>query len=150
MDASRKLQWFYTAMAFGIVYGVVGIAFPNPPSSDERQFLWRLAAWLICAVAFAIHIVIECLRTRSSAGMAALHVSASAALGAFVLAIAANIHALTTGTGNQRLLGLALLVWPIGAGVAALAVAWVAAAGLAWLGVGPKKLRDDEACNAQL
>jgi len=138
MGASRERQWFFTAIAFGIVYGVVGVAFPNPPASDERQFLWRLAAWLICAVAFAFHLVIECLRSRSSAGQAALHVSASVALGAFALAVAANIHGLTTGTGNQRLLGMALVIWPIMTGAGAFAVALVAAAGLAWLGVGRK------------
>jgi hypothetical protein len=55
----------------------------------------------------------------------------SVALGAFGIAAAANIHALTAGTGNQRLLALALVIWPIIIGVPAFVVALVAAAGLA-------------------
>jgi hypothetical protein len=52
------------------------------------------------------------------------------ALGALGLAIAANIHALRTGTGNPRLLALALVIWPIITGVPAFIVAFVAAAAL--------------------
>jgi nitrate reductase NapE component len=53
------------------------------------------------------------------------------ALGALALAVAANIHALRTGTGNQYFLALALVIWPIMAGVTAFVVALIAAAGLA-------------------
>jgi len=116
---------------FGVVYLVVGIAFPNPPASNEMQFRYRLAAWLICAVAFAFHIGIEHFRLRSSPRRTALHASLSVALGAFGIAAAANIHALTAGTSNQRLLALALVIWPIITGVPAFVVALVAAAGLA-------------------
>jgi hypothetical protein len=55
----------------------------------------------------------------------------SVGLGAFGLAAAANIHALIAGTGNQRLLALALVIWPIITGVPAFIVALAAAAGLA-------------------
>ena len=41
---------------------------------------------------------------------------------------AANINALRTGTGNQRLLVLALVIWPIMAGVPAFIIALVIAA----------------------
>ena len=129
--ASGKYQWLGAVMLFGVVYGVVGIAFPNPPASNERQFIWRLAAWLTCAVAFAIHIGFEHFRCRSSPRSTAFHVAVSVALGAFALAAAANIHARTAGTGNQRLLALALLIWPIMTGVPAFVVALAAAAGLA-------------------
>lgn len=115
---------------FGVVYLLVGVAFPNPPAANKLQFVWRLAAWLICAVAFAIHIGLEHFRFRNSPRRAALHASMSVALGAFGLAAAANIHALTSGTGNQRLLLLALVIWPIITGVPAFVVAMVAAAGL--------------------
>ena len=53
------------------------------------------------------------------------------ALGAFGLAAAANIHALRTGTGNQSLLALALVIWPIITGVPAFVAALLAAAALA-------------------
>src|SRR6476659_150716 len=113
-----------------MVYLVVGVALPNPPASNPMQFMWRLAAWLICAVAFAIHIGLEHFRLRSSPSRAALHASASVALGAFGLAVAANIHAITAGTGNQRLLALALVIWPLVAGLPSFVVAWAIAAGL--------------------
>ncbi len=113
-----------------MVYLVVGVAFPNPPASNENQFLWRLAAWLICAVAFAIHIGLEHFVLRSSARGTALHVSLAVALGAFGLAVAANLHAQATGTGNHRLLAAALVIWPIMTAVPAFVVALVVAAGL--------------------
>ena len=93
--------------------------------------MWRLAAWLTCAVAFAIHIGLEHFRLRNSPCRTALHASLSVALGAFGLAAAANIHALRTQTGNQRLLALALVLWPIITGVPAFVVALTLAAGLA-------------------
>lgn len=117
-------------MLFGIVYAVVGIAFPNPPGSSERQFIWRLAAWLTSAIAFALHIGLEHSRVRNSPARTALHVSLSVALGACALAAAANIHSRTAHTGNQRLLALALLIWPIMTGVPAFLVALGAAAAL--------------------
>src|SRR3954451_10182569 len=100
-----------------MVYLVVGVAFPNPPAPSETQFRWRLAAWLTCAVAFAIHIGIEHVRLRNSPRRKAVHAAVAVALGAFALAAAANIHALTAGTGNQGLLASALVIWPIITGV---------------------------------
>lgn len=116
---------------FGIVYLVVGVAFPNPPGSNKMQFMWRLAAWLICAVAFAIHIGLEHFHFRNAPRRTALHASLSVVLGAFGLAVAANIHGLRRGTGNQRLLALALVLWPIITGVPAFVAALTAAAALA-------------------
>jgi hypothetical protein len=131
MNASGKYQWLRIVILFGMVYLVVGVAFPNPSASNEMQFMWRLAAWLTSAVAFAIHIGLEHFRRRNSPRRTALHASVSVALGAFALAAAANIHALTAGTGNQRLLALALVIWPIITGAPAFVVALAAAAGLA-------------------
>jgi len=126
-----KYQWPLAVILFGMVYLVVGVAFPNPPAPNKAQFVWRLAAWLTCAVAFAFHIGLEHFRLRSSPGRTALHASMAVALGAFGLAAAANIHALMAGTGNRRLLALALVIWPIIAGLLAFVVALVGAAGLA-------------------
>src|SRR6476659_9693837 len=100
-----------------MVYLVVGVAFPNPPASNKFQFMWRLAAWLICAVAFAVHVGLAYFRFQNSPRRTALRAAVSVALGAFGLAVAANIHALTTGTGNQRLLAFALVIWPLLTGV---------------------------------
>ena len=128
MNALNKYHWQRAVILFGIVYLVVGVFFPNPSASNELQFVWRLGAWLICALAFAIHIGLEHFRFRDSPYRTALHVSASVSIGAFALAVAANINALRTGTGNQRLLVLALVIWPIMAGVPAFIIALVIAA----------------------
>lgn len=131
MKTSGKYQWLRTVLPFGLVYLIVGVAFPNPSAPNKMQFIWRLAAWLTCAVAFAIHIWLEHFRFRNSPGGTALHASSSVALGAFSLAAAANIHALRTGTGNQRLLALALVLWPIITGVPAFVAALTVAVALA-------------------
>ena len=115
-------------MLFGVVYLAVGVAFPNPSAADKNQFLWRLAAWVICAVAFTIHLGLEHFRFQHSARRTAFHVSVAVAVGGLGLAVAANVHALTTGTGNRVLLGLALVLWPLITGVPAFLVAFVLAA----------------------
>jgi len=131
LNTSGKYPWLRAVILFGMVYLVVGVAFPNPSAANETQFMWRLAAWLTCAVAFAIHIGIEHFRLRNSPRKTAVHAAVAVALGAFALAAAANIHALTAGTGNHGLLALALVIWPIISGVPAFAVALALAAGLA-------------------
>ena len=131
MNVSSKPHWLAPVLLFGVVYLVVGVGFPNPPASDKTQFMWRLAAWVICAAAFASHIGLEHFRFRNSPSSNALHAAISVALGALGLAAAANIHARMTGTGNQRLLALALMIWPIMTGVPAFLVAFAAAAVLA-------------------
>ena len=129
-NASRH-QWLRATMLFGTVYLVVGVAFPNPAAPSEIQFRWRLASWLTCAAAYAIHIGLEHFRLRNAPRMTALHASLAVALGAFGLAAAANVHALRAGSGNWRLLTLALVMWPIITGLPAFVVALAAAAGLA-------------------
>ena len=111
-------------MLIGIVYLVVGITF--------GELGWRLAAWLVSTVAFAVHIGYEHFRLGNSPRWTALHASAAAALGAFGLAVAANVHELLANPGNHRsLLLLALVLWPILTAVPAFVVALAAAAGLA-------------------
>jgi len=127
LNASSKCQWLCAVILFSMVYLVVGVGFPNP-STPKTQFMWRVAAWLTCAVAFAIHIGLEYFRFRSSLLRTALHAAASVALGAFALAAAANIHALNAGTGKHGLLALALVIWPVITGLPAFVVAFVAAA----------------------
>ena len=111
-------------MLFAFVYLAVGITF--------AELGWRLPAWFVSAVAFAVHIWYEHFRLRNSRHRTALHVSAAAALGAFGLAVAANVHELWANPGNHRsLLLLALVLWPILTAVPAFVVALAAAAGLA-------------------
>ena len=109
----------------GIGYALVGIAFAVPTSHVRA---WRLTAWAVSAVGYAAHIAYERFRLRSSPGSAALHVALAAALGAFGLAIGANIHSLSAGSVNQhrQLLLLSLAIWPVITALPAFLVALVA------------------------
>jgi len=62
--------------------------------------------------------------------MTALHASLAVAVGAFALAVAANLHARWVASSNQRSLVFALAVWPAVTAVPAFVVALAAAAGL--------------------
>lgn len=134
MNTLGNQSWFGAAILFAILYLVVGIVFGELASlsaSKEIVVLWRLAAWLVSAIAFTIHIGYEHVHRRTSPPSTALHASVATAIGAFALAVAANVRALWTATGNQRLLALALVLWPILTAVPAFVVAWVLAAVLA-------------------
>src|SRR6266516_3727287 len=114
--ASSNQCWLRVVILFGIVYAVVGLAFAalaNLSTSNETHVMWRRAAWLVSAAAFAVHIANEHFRQRNSPPSTAWHASLAAALGAFGLAVAANVHALRAASGHQHLLALALALWPI-------------------------------------
>ena len=99
-------------MLLGIAYALVGIVFAVPATHVQA---WRLAAWALSAIGFAAHIAYERVRLQNAAVPAALHVAVAVALGAFGLAVGANIHSLSAGsTGQHRqLLLLALGIWPV-------------------------------------
>jgi hypothetical protein len=67
---------------------------------------------------------------RNSPLKTASHVSTAVALGAFALAVSANIHGYRVGSSNKRLLAFALMAWPVITAIPAFVVALVAAAGL--------------------
>jgi len=92
--------------------------------------MWRLGAWLASAIVYASQILYEHFRLRNSPARIGLHASVPVALGAFAIAVAANIHALSASTGNQRLLLLALAIWPIITVAPAFVVALAIAFGL--------------------
>jgi hypothetical protein len=116
-------RWFAWTLLAGALYLIVGVGFA--PLSVPSVFFWRLAAWVVSAVVYAAHIGYERFRIRSSPHRTALHVAIGAAIGAFGLAAAATVHSLLTGTGDLRLLRIALLVWPLITGVPAYLVALV-------------------------
>ena len=114
-----------------VAYMAIGIVFAALAADANYVRVWRLAAWLASAAAAAAHIGYEHYRLRSSPRLTALHAAGAVALGAFGLALAANIHWLVAGTHGQRPPLLALPVWPVitalPAFLAALAVATVLA-----------------------
>jgi hypothetical protein len=62
--------------------------------------------------------------------MTALHLSAAVALGAFALALSANIHDLASPSGYRPRMLVALIAWPVLTAVPAFIVALAMAAGL--------------------
>lgn len=113
------------------VYLVAGIAFgalAGQAGSHQAVVAWRWAAWIISAIAFGAHIVYEQIRLGSSPKITALHVSSAAGLGAFGLAVAANIHAqMVSAQQHALILRLSLAIWPVITALPAFVVALVAA-----------------------
>jgi hypothetical protein len=112
----------------GVTYALIGIVFALP---STHAHMWRLAAWAVAAVVYTAHICYERLLLWTSHPRLALRVASAAALGAFGLAVAANIHAHQIGSSGQHrlLLMLSLALWPLITGVpaffVALATSWV-------------------------
>jgi hypothetical protein len=119
-------------LLLGALYFVVGILsgeLAGAAASHRMVVAWRWAAWVISAIAFGGHIVYEQVRLRSSPVITALHVSSAAGLGAFGLAVAANVHAQSVSPGRHSLLLiLSLVIWPIMTALPAFVVALAAAA----------------------
>ena len=118
MDATRRQSWFRAVLLVGAVYALVGILCVLPASHVQA---WRLAAWGVSGVAYAIHVGYERFWLRNSSLNAALQVASAAALGALGLALGAIVHSLsvTTTSQHQRLLLVALVAWPVITGVPA-------------------------------
>ena len=135
MDASDRQPWFRWALLVGILYAIVGIVFgalANPSLSHQAVVMWRLAAWLVSAAAFAAHLGYEHFRLRNPPLRAALHVAVAVALGAFLLAVWVIVHAHWVASNHQSPRApWALVVFPVVTGVPAFVVALVVVAVLA-------------------
>src|SRR5713101_1513644 len=134
MNATDRQRWFRMVFLLGAVYFVFGIAFAAFASwyaSNSMRVTWNRLGFLASGVAFALHIGYEHLRLRNSPLITAWHVSIAVALGAFALAVSANVHGYRVGSSNKRLLAFALVAWPAITAVPAFVVALIASAGLA-------------------
>src|SRR5437660_233780 len=122
MGESLGQSWVRTVVLVGIGYAAVGIVFAVPATHVQA---WRLAAWVVSAAAYAAHIAYERFRRQNAPSVAALHVAFAVAVGAFGLAVSANIHSLSTGSTSQhqQLLLLSLGIWPVIAALPAFLVA---------------------------
>ena len=130
MDESGQRRWARAVILLGVLYLVVGLSFGALAgiSSNRMRVAWRLSAWLTSGAAFLAHIWHEHFRLRHSPATIAMHASLAAGLGAFGLAVAANIHAQRSGSTHQGALALALVAWPVLTAVPAFVVALGAAA----------------------
>jgi len=132
MDASDRKPWLGAAVLLGVVYFVIGFGFGAFASwSGSNPVTWNRLAFLASGVAFAVHIGYEHFRLGNSPRMTALHASIAVAIGAFGLALSANIHDLWwSASGYRPRMLIALVAWPLITGVPAFVVALVVAAGL--------------------
>ena len=116
------------AAAAYLVFGVGFAVLAGSSTSNATRVTWNRLGFVFSALVFALHIAYEHFRLRSSPLRTACHVSIAVALGAFALAAKANLRGYTTGSGNPRLLALALFAWPFITGVPAFVVALVTVA----------------------
>ena len=115
MEESGRHVWVRGMILFGVAYVVIGVLFSALAKSPDINIVrhWRLAAWVASAGVGVAHIWYEHRRLGSSPRATALHTAAAVALGAFILALAANVHWLFAGTHDQRAPLLALPIWPV-------------------------------------
>ena len=130
VSASNRQPWLRLAVALGAAYAAVGLFFALPGGHIKA---WRWAAWLVSAGFYASHIWRERFTFRTPPFPAALHVASAAAIGAFGLAVAANIHSLRlhSDSHHQQLMVISLGLWPAITGIPAFLIAWAASAILA-------------------
>src|SRR5437867_11230280 len=105
MNSAGEQRWLRAIILIGLLYVVAGLGFgalAGASAPNEMRVIWRFAAWLASVAAFAVHMGYEHYRLRSSPRSTASHVCGAVALGAFALAIAANVHALWGRQGHQR------------------------------------------------
>ena len=123
VSGSPRQSWVRTAVLLGIGYALVGVLFAVP-TAHVRE--WRLAAWVVSTIGYAAHIVSERFRMQNSPGVAAVHVASAVALGAFGLAVGANIHSLSAPSTNhhRQLLLMSLGIWPVMTALPAFLVAF--------------------------
>jgi hypothetical protein len=128
MTAARREQWVWMALLVGVVYVLVGRLFAAPTSHVHA---WRLAAWLVSAVAYAAHMAYEHFRLRESPRLMAFHVAVAVAIGGLGLAIVGMVHAMSNTSAVRPAWLLALVLWPAVTAVPAFLVALVIGAVLA-------------------
>jgi hypothetical protein len=111
-------------------YAVIGVgsAALDRSGAPHHVHPWRLAAWLASAAVAVAHIGYEQRQPGGCPLATALHAASAVALGAFGLALAANVHWLRSAPRAQHPPLLALPIWPLITGVPAFIVAFAIAA----------------------
>jgi len=129
MAVPRTRSWILISVCVGLFYALVGILFALPTTHAKA---WRWAAWVVSGLVYGGHIVYERIRLGSAPVVAAWHVALGAAVGAFGLAVGANVHSLLVESTSEqhRLLLLSLVLFPVLTAVPAFVVAFVAAVAL--------------------
>jgi hypothetical protein len=125
---SPALRAILLACAVYVVAGVLFGALAGRAATNDGRVAWRLAAWIVSAIAFGAQIAYEQVRLRNAPAVTAFHAALATGLGAFGLAVAANVHAwIATPQRHPLILKLSLAIWPIITALPAFVVALVAA-----------------------
>ena len=136
MSVNDRRKWVRIVLILGAAYSVIGFAFARFAGwagSDQMRVTWNRLAFATSAIAFAVHISYEHFRLCSRPRVTAWHTSLAVALGAFGLALAANIHDLRSLSGYRPRMLIALVAWPLLTAVPAFVVALFAALALTFL-----------------
>jgi hypothetical protein len=130
VDSGRQ-RWLNAAVLAGVIYLAVGITsatLAGAATANRSVLFLRWSAFVISTVVFAAHIGYEHFRVGSGMRPLAWHASVGVAVGAFVLALAANLHDLSSASGYRPRMLIALVAWPLLTAVPAFIVALALAA----------------------
>ena len=125
--SSHSLRWLPRGLAVSVIYVAVGAVFgalAGAAGQTPARTAWRAAAFLVSGLVYLAHLAFE--RTTARVATASLHVALAVAIGAFGLALSANLHSLSVETGNRALLRWSLVIWPLMTGLPAFVGALVA------------------------
>jgi hypothetical protein len=127
---SKRKTWVAAVIVAGVFYFLIGFgfaAFARWSTLGLTALTWNRLAFLFSAIIFVAHIVYENVWVSSGSRKTAWHSSLAVALGAFGLALAANIHDFLSPAGYRPRMLVALLAWPLITGVPAFFVALIVA-----------------------
>src|SRR2546423_10319996 len=128
-ERTTQAGWLGRSLVYALIYVVVGVVFAQ--FAFHSMFVgarfWRLAAWVVSAIAFGTHVQYERVTAGRSLFATGLHAATAAAIGAFGLALAAIVHRHAAGLSGSGLLGVALIIWPVMTFIPALLVGMAAA-----------------------
>jgi hypothetical protein len=119
-----------TAILFSVAYVAIGIVtadFAASTASIQGRTAWRLTAWGASLLVYVTQLIVERVRLNSTTLRTALRASGTVAIAAFALAVAGPVRAHWGAVDQQRAL-MALLLWPVLAGVPSFLLALGAAA----------------------
>ena len=127
-EAQARARWLRGAILFGLGYFLVGRLFAVP---GEHARAWRLAAWAVSGILYAMHFRFELVKLRDPPRTLALHLAVAVAIGAFALALALMIRSVAVQGSLEPKWLLALVLFPLVTALPAFLVALVAAVALA-------------------
>ena len=120
-------RWLPRTLAVSVIYVAIGGVFSTlagAAGQTPARTAWRAAAFLLSGIVYVAHLAVE--RRTARPLTASLHVAVSVAIGAFGIALSANLHSLSVEAANRGLLRLSLVIWPLMTGAPAFVVALAA------------------------